>query len=95
MKDFDKAWERLVTLARQAPEDAAVVPPGFATRVVARSIEGRRAPEEFFFRYALRALGVAAALAVVCAVSNFNILSGDTIASELADDPVSEIVTQL
>lgn len=95
MKDFDAAWKRLVMLARQAPQDPAVVPAGFATRVVARSLEARRAPEEFFFRYSLRALGLAGALAIVCTILNFNLLSGDGSASELAEDPVSEIVTQL
>ena len=95
MKDFDASWRRLVALARQAPEDPAVVPLGFAARAVARSFEVRRGAEEFFFRYALRALGVAAALAVFCAVTNLNIISGDAVAAELDDDPVSEIVTQL
>jgi hypothetical protein len=38
MKDFDRQWERLVALARQAPDDGdASVPMGFAARVAARA----------------------------------------------------------
>ena len=96
MKDNNTTWTRLAALARRAPaETFEAPPPGFATRVVARAFEARRKPDEFLARYALRALGVAAALAVVCAVTNLNVLSVDTLASELTGDPVGEFITQL
>lgn len=96
MKDHDDTWQRLVRLARSAPhESTAPAPVGFGTRVAARAFEARRRPDEFVVRYMLRALGFAAALAVVCAATNLNILSADTLAAELSDDPVGQFITQL
>jgi hypothetical protein len=96
MKDHISIWVRLTELARHAPAQETGAPPaGFSTRVVARAFEARRKPDEFVVRYMLRALGCAAALAVVCAVTNLNVLSADTLAAELSDDPVGEFITQL
>ncbi|HEY5552990.1 MAG TPA: hypothetical protein VIK52_13950 [Opitutaceae bacterium] len=96
MKNHSSTWTRIAALARRAPgESVGAPPPGFTTRIVARAFEARRKPDEFVARYALRALGFAAALAVVCAVTNINVLSVDTLASELSDDPVGEFITQL
>ncbi|HUG10986.1 MAG TPA: hypothetical protein VMM36_08230 [Opitutaceae bacterium] len=96
MKDHNTTWSRLTALARRAPREAVgAPPPGFTTRVVARAFEARRKPDEFLARYALRALGLSAALAIVFAVSNLNVLSVDTLASELSDDPVGDFITQL
>ena len=96
MKDHNSTWLRLTALARRAPAEETVAPPlGFSTRVVARAVEAQRKPDEFVVRYMLRALGFAAALAVVCAATNLNVLSADTLAAELSDDPVGEFITQL
>jgi hypothetical protein len=96
MKDHNSTWTRLTALARRAPaEETAAPPPGFSTRVVARAFEARRKPDEFVVCYMLRAFGFAAALAVVFAVTNLNILSADTLAADLSDDPVGQFVTQL
>lgn len=96
MKNHNSTWSRIAALARRAPgEPVDAPPPGFTTRVVARAFESRRKPDELVVSYALRALGFAAALAVVCAVTNLNFLSADTLAADLSDDPVGEFITQL
>lgn len=96
MKDHNSTWSRIAALARRAPgEPVGAPPPGFSTRVVARAFETRRKPDELVVSYALRALGIAAALAVVCAVANLNVLSADTLAADLSDDPVGEFITEL
>jgi len=96
MKDHNSTWTRLTELARRAPIAETGVPsPGFSTGVVARAFEARRKPDELMVSYALRALGFAGALAVVCAVANINVLSADTLAADLSDDPVGEFITQL
>jgi hypothetical protein len=96
MKDHNTTWSRLTALARRAPVQVTGAPPaGFSTRVVARAFGAQRRPDEFVVRYMLRAFGFAAALAVVCAVTNLNVLSADTLAADLSDDPVGQFVTQL
>lgn len=96
MKSDHNVWMRIAALARQAPKESIdAPPPGFETRVVARAFEARRRPDEFIVRYSLRALGVATALAVVCAMTNISLLAGDTLAGGYADDPVGEIITEL
>ena len=96
MNRHDKTWTRLASLARRTPEEAPGEPsPGFTTRVVARAFEARRRPDDFVFRFALRAFAVAAVLAIVCVATNFNVLSSDTVASDSGDDPVGELVAQL
>lgn len=96
MKDHNSTWLRLAALARRAPSEPAAVPShGFATRVVAQAFDSRRKPDEFVVSYSLKALGFAAALAVVCAVTNFNLLSADTLAADISDDPVGEFITEL
>jgi hypothetical protein len=96
MKDHKTTWSRLTALARRAPVQATdAAPTGFSTRVVARAFGAQRRTDEFVVRYMLRAVGFAAALAVVCAVTNLNVLSADTLAADLSDDPVGQFVTQL
>lgn len=70
MNDFDTRWGRFAAHARRAPARPAVVPPGFATRVLARRGPGGEAGlEAVWERLALRWLaGVAAVLAVCAAV---------------------------
>jgi hypothetical protein len=96
MKDYDKVWMRLTALARRAPVRETDAPPvGFSTRAVASGFGAQRRPDEFVVRYNLRAFGFAAALAVVCAVANFKVLSADTLAADFSEDPVGQFITQL
>jgi len=96
MKDYHTIWMRITALARQTPEEPVGAPsPGFVTRVVARAFAAPTRPDEFFARYALRAFGLAAALAVVCAATNVNLIAGDTLTEGFAEDPVGEFITQL
>ena len=88
----EQQWTRLVAAARRAedPRDTAA-PYGFATRVAARALA--RAPGSLLERFSLRALGLAALLAVVCVAANFSTVVG--LFREDAgnsDDPVAEIV---
>ncbi len=69
MSPFDHKWQKLTALARQAPVDPATeIPPGFATRVVARA-ESRPLPgwsvlERFALRGFVAAVGCCAAAVV-------------------------------
>ena len=95
MNRFDRQWQKLTALARQAPSDGhdIPVPPGFATRVVARAV-GTPAgnPWTVFERFALRGLLVAAACGVVAVVLNYSALTADTSVDYTAMDTVSELL---
>lgn len=91
----DQKWSRLVAAARSAqdPRDAAA-PYGFATRVAALALGQRRAVS-LLERFSLRALGLAALLAVVCLAANFSTLTTlfrDEAATPTTDDPVAEVL---
>ncbi len=92
-------WMKLVAAARRAPaEDAAELPPGFATRVAALGLAQRREPADLFGVFALRALGVALAVVVTSAAIGFPLSSAtaaDSSSSDELDDPVAELVAQL
>ncbi len=84
MSQFDRQWQRLTSLARQAPADReAAIPAGFATRVAARAtahgtVSGPWAALE---RLALR--GLVAATACCVAAVTFNYFG---VSSDLPDD---------
>ena len=66
MRPTDKAWQRLVKVARQAPDDRGwTAPYGFATQVAARAFEKKRPAMSLIERFSLRALGVSCSLAVL------------------------------
>lgn len=94
MNPPDSKWPRLAAAARSAqdPRDTAA-PYGFATRVAALALAPERA-SSLLERFSLRALGLAALLALVCVAANYSTLTGlfreDATAS--SDDPVAEIV---
>jgi len=81
MNEFDQQWQKLVALARQAPDSEEVrIPYGFAVRLAAQA-GGRAAPFASLERFALRGL-LAAAACCVAAVA-FNYFSHS---SELTED---------
>ncbi len=89
MNQFDQQWQKLVTLARQAPESGDVqIPYGFAVRLAAQA-GTRAAPWASLERFALRGL-LAAAACCVAAVA-FSYFSRS---SELSEDAgLDETVT--
>ncbi len=69
-------WRRLAEAARRAPDSRDVTAPhGFAARVAARALAADRRPPSFLahvsLRASLRALGAAAALAVIAAGAGY------------------------
>jgi len=70
-------WARLTAAARQVQDDRDVsVPYGFATRVAALAYAQERKAASLFDAFALRALGVAALLAVFSVAMNYNDILG-------------------
>jgi hypothetical protein len=93
MNDFDNKWQRLVALARQAPDprdDAA--PLGFATRVAARALAEPASPWLIFEKLTLRGLAVAAALMVAALALNFAASGPDLDEQQSFLDPVAEVL---
>jgi len=95
MNPADSKWPRLAAAARSAPDDRdPAAPYGFATRVAALAMAPERAVASLLERFSLRALGLAALLAVVCVAANYSTLAGlfREDAATASDDPVAEIV---
>jgi hypothetical protein len=94
MNPPDQNWPRLAAAARRAADTRdTAAPHGFATRVAALALVPERAAASLLERFSLRALGVAALLAVVCVAANYSTVAGlfpDDPAN--ADDPVAEVV---
>lgn len=74
MKPHDMEWQRLIDAARRAPDQAdPKAPYGFATRVAAHAASLRPAGATWLYeRMSLRALGVAALVAVVAVATNIS-----------------------
>ncbi len=88
-------WLKLVAAARRAPaEEAAVLPVGFATRVAAQGLAGRREPADVLGLWAWRALAFALVVMVSSAAVSYPTLVGNAVDDDL-DDPVTELVAQL
>ena len=95
MKDFDARWQRLVTVARQAPiADDVAVPYGFATRVAARALGEAERPAllAVFGRFSIRALWVAGLLMLASMAANYLAFAGNEDDELSLLDPVSEIL---
>jgi hypothetical protein len=90
-------WQNLVAMARRASETGpeVSVPPGFATRVVARAFApAERGLSGLFDLFAWRALSVASVLAVLVASTTFSPVVralNDEIA-QAEGDPTAEIL---
>jgi len=82
MNQFDQRWQKLVALARQAPDaDEGRMPYGFAVRLAAQVAARRPAPWASLERFAVR--GLLAAAACCAAAVAFNYFSRS---SELTED---------
>lgn len=76
MNDPRHPWVRLTTAARQLKDDRDTSAPyGFATRLAALALSQERRVVSLFERVALRAVGVAALLAMFSVVLNYQELS--------------------
>jgi hypothetical protein len=74
--DPRNSWARLASAARTVREERETSAPyGFATRVVAIAFAQERRVASLFERFALRALGVAALLALSSVALNYEVLS--------------------
>lgn len=74
MSQSDEIWRKLTAAARQAPprgDDTA--PFGFAGRVAARALGGRRSGGAMIERLALRALSVAGLAAILALVTHLSV----------------------
>jgi hypothetical protein len=93
MNPSDQKWTRLVAAARSAPDDRDLAAPyGFSTRVAALAFAQARS-SSLLERFSLRALGVAALLALGCVAANyFSLSSSLRYETALTDDPVEEVV---
>lgn len=70
------AWSRLTAAARTAPDDRDTAAPyGFATRVAALAFAQERRGGLLFERFAFRALGASALLALASVALNYQALA--------------------
>jgi hypothetical protein len=88
MKPSDQAWQRLAAAARRAPADhrETAAPPGFSTRIAALAMTAETPLASVFERFSLRALGVAALLAVVSVAADYSVFSGNAGEDEMPSD---------
>lgn len=79
MNQFDHQWQKLTVLARQAPVDRDyALPPGFATRMAARSAAAPAVGPWFTLeRFALRGFLAAAVCSVGAIAYSFPSLTSD------------------
>ncbi|MFT3828656.1 MAG: hypothetical protein QM691_03020 [Opitutaceae bacterium] len=89
-------WLRLAAAARRAPEEESpLLPPGFATRIAAQGLAARRESADILGFFAMRALGVALAVAVTSAMASYPLSKSSENPGSDLDDPVAELVAQL
>lgn len=97
-KDPRSPWSRLVAAARLARDERPVEPPyGFSTRVAALAFSRSFAGRSLMDRFALRALGVAALLAIASVAINYTSLKPKAPApadeyQAAAEDPMSVLL---
>jgi hypothetical protein len=93
MNKFDQQWQKLTTLARQAPTPDASAPYGFATRMAAAGLAApAESPWAGFERYALRGLLAAATLCVAAVAFNLSAVLGSHDDEAELDDTVSQVL---
>jgi hypothetical protein len=82
-------WSRLTAAARAMRDERdASAPFGFATRVAAIALAQERRVASLFERFALRAVGVAALLALFSVVLNYQALSPEPVATAaMSEEP--------
>jgi hypothetical protein len=81
------AWTRLTAAARTVRDERdAAAPYGFATRVVALAFAQERRVASLFERFALRAMGVAALLALGSVALNYQELADPVLIAQASDE---------
>jgi len=92
-------WSRLTAAARQLPEDRdASAPYGFATRIAALAVASETRATSLLERFALRAVGVACALALLSVAVNYPALANGNNAlaaapeEDLPDDAIAVVL---
>ena len=97
MKNTDKAWQRLISAARQVPQNQELgASYGLATRIAATAFERNQPAMSLMERFSMKALVLSCLLAVLGIVGNYSVIAQATnVVSEDAlftvDDP-AEIV---
>lgn len=95
LNDPRHPWSRLAAAARTAPDDRDTAAPyGFATRVTALSFAQEHRAVSLVERFALRAVGVAALLALLSVAVNYSALTKTAAVEEElpADDPIAVLL---
>lgn len=94
--DPHQPWRRLAAAARNARDERdATVPHGFATRVAARAFSSSGRGTSLLERFAFRAVGMAALLAVLSVAVNYPALNATDPSRETAEElflPVEDAV---
>jgi hypothetical protein len=84
--DPRQPWARLTTAARTVRDDRDTAAPyGFATRVAALALAQERRVASLLERFSLRAMGLAALLAVLGVAANYHVLTPGAAVAEVAD----------
>ena len=88
MNTENPRWDKLVSQARRARDDRPETAPyGFATRVVAQAMAANEGlVANLFERWSWRAIGVAAAFAVVTVAANYSTFTGPADYDLTSDD---------
>jgi hypothetical protein len=99
MNRFDHQWQKLTALARQAHDERAAAPYGFATRVAAQAAQaahaahapapGRWAP---FERFALRGLMVSAVFGVAAVAFDYSVITSEPTDTDAGADTIGELL---
>jgi hypothetical protein len=94
MNPFDSQWQKLVSLARQAPaRRAADIPPGFAARVVAGVVLRPASPPWAAFELlAWRGFFAASACCVAAMAFNFFAQTGEVPTETALEETLSPVV---
>ncbi len=88
-------WQRLATAARHAPDDRDTAAPyGFSTRLAALALAAERPVVSLLERFSLRALGIAAALAVLSVTVHYTLPANSSSDDDeiSVDDPVAALI---
>lgn len=92
MNEFERRWQECAARARHAAADPVTAPAGFATRTWARwTAQPGRAEAAVWTALSLRALVLATAVLVICAVTELCSASADTVLPPHLEDVVTSV----
>lgn len=96
MKNYDQAWRRLTTAARENRDDHDTAAPyGFATRVVAQAMARPLSdPRALFEKFAIRGLIAAGAFSLAAVAFGYSSWRTEREEEMVPTDTVSEILAQ-